>query len=300
MAQHRLGERSRQAEGNSRACRRDRGFTVVELLVVIAIIGLLIGLLLPAVQAARESGRRAQCQNNLRQIALAFHLHHDVHRFLPSGGWSWDRPPNYQRGFPAVGAAQRAGWGFQILPQLEAANTWRQGALVAVQTTHPVFFCPTRRGPQTITRRDKYVPPLNGGFIQHALCDYAASNREETGPVQRFEPLTFGAIVDGTAGTLLVSEKRLNLAHLGQEQDDDNEGYTVGWNEDTIRKTTEPPKRDYAAAHGDGEKLFGSSHPNVINAAFADASVHPISFGIDQDVFARLGARADGQAPGLW
>jgi prepilin-type N-terminal cleavage/methylation domain-containing protein/prepilin-type processing-associated H-X9-DG protein len=274
-------------------------FTLVELLVVIAVIGTLMALLLPAVQQIREAARRTQCLNNLKQIGLAFHNHHEQFGFFPSGGWNWNSPPTYVNGSPAIGEQQQAGWGFQILPQIESSNVWNAGALKAVGTTNPIFFCPSRRAPQMVITADKYSPPLNGSTVEHALCDYAASNREGNGVVQRFKPLRFRDITDGTSHTLLAGEKRMNLAFLGQPQDDDNEGYSSGWNEDVIRKTGDPPAPDYIGV-GDGDKLFGSSHRGVFNMLFADGAVKPLSYSINNKVFARLGNRSDRQAtPGF-
>jgi len=270
------------------------GFTVIEVLVVIAIIGILVGLLLPAVQSAREASRRLSCHNNLKQVGIAFHAHHLTQSFFPTGGWAWNAPPWYIDGKPAVGEQQRAGWAFQLLPFLEHSSTWTVGAEAAIGQPIAVYFCPSRRGIQTVVLSDRYVPAVNGGLIEHALCDYAASNRSGDGVVRRREPRRFRDISDGTSHTLLVGDKRLNLAFLGQAQDDDNEGYTAGWNSDTIRQTDKRPLPDFVGS-GDGDGRFGSSHPAVFQVVLADGATRSIAYTIDDTVFHYLGDIADGE-----
>ena len=133
------------------------GFTLVELLVVIAIIGILVSLLLPAVQAAREAARRLQCQNHLKQLSLGCLVHENTHGFFPSGGWHWRWVGDADRGF---GKAQPGTWSFSILPYIEEESLYNVGsdgdpykctvdqkrkARALITTPVPIYYCPSRR-----------------------------------------------------------------------------------------------------------------------------------------------------------
>ena len=107
-----------------RPYRRRPGFTLVELLVVIAIIGILIGLLLPAVQQARESGRIAACSNNVKQIGLAMKQHESAHNYFPVSGWGWGWVGDPDRG---TGLAQPGGWIYNSLPYMDLQNLHDMG-----------------------------------------------------------------------------------------------------------------------------------------------------------------------------
>jgi prepilin-type N-terminal cleavage/methylation domain-containing protein len=137
---------------------RRLGFTLVELLVVIAIIGVLVALLLPAIQAAREAARRSQCQNNLKQLGLGALNHESTHGFFPSGGWSYTWGPDPERGF---GENQPGGWAYSLLPFIEQQNLWnlgsgaaygsaaRQQAQTQLITTYiSGLRCPSRGAPE--------------------------------------------------------------------------------------------------------------------------------------------------------
>jgi prepilin-type processing-associated H-X9-DG protein len=121
---------------------------------VIAIIGILVALLLPAIQAAREAARRSQCQNNVKQWSLACLLHMDTHKALPSGGWEGifnaEVPRQLSGGSPEVLDEQSWGWMYQVMPFIEGQNIWSHQSDLVINRDGPAeAVCPSRR-PRTL------------------------------------------------------------------------------------------------------------------------------------------------------
>jgi prepilin-type N-terminal cleavage/methylation domain-containing protein len=304
--------------------RRHLAFTLVELLVVVAIIGILIALLLPAVQAAREAAHRTQCQNNLKQIALAFLGHNEAQKHFPTGGWGFNWSGHPDRGF---GPRQPGGWGYNILPWLEEDTLHKMGAGMtgqaqidamrqAMATPMPVYYCPSRRPatlyPNSTNFRIVGRPPLV------ARTDYAASagdnNQGHDGgpgsladgdartnwPYSNLTGICFQRsqirprdIVDGTSKTYLVGERylRADAWDTGQDPADDQNSF-VGYNVDTLRWSDVPPMQDQPGLVN--RWSWGSNHQVTFHMAFCDGAVRPLGYDIDPQTNRRLGHRADG------
>ncbi|HEV3202975.1 MAG TPA: DUF1559 domain-containing protein [Gemmataceae bacterium] len=303
-----------------------QGFTLIELLVVIAIIGILIALLLPAVQKVREAASRTQCMNNLKQIGIGFQNHlHTFRHFPHAGADPWPNSyPTFTAVGPSVGLNQHASWAFQILPFMEAENTFNGGGAsghrrlqLAVGTAHKFYFCPSRRAPMTIPYTRGYSSNIwydaiaDSGMASFpaAQIDYAGSNFEISGGItistgilrpltDPMLPIRVIDVTDGLSNTLMVAEKALYLRELGRLQADDDQGYTVGYDHDTMRHTDRAPTPDYnePSLHGTDAYTgtFGSSHPGSFQAVFADGSVHGIRYSINPTIFRYLGNIRDG------
>jgi prepilin-type N-terminal cleavage/methylation domain-containing protein/prepilin-type processing-associated H-X9-DG protein len=198
-----------------------RGFTLIELLVVIAIMAALVGLLLPAVQKVREAASRLSCANNLRQIGLALHHHHDVMNAFPSGYVAW---APYRDG--ATDTVPGWGWATLILPYMEQDNLNQQLKLnqpvqnsPAIQTVIKPYLCPS----DLLPSEPFPVPDASGNLVtQAAPCSYAAcvgGDESDTfgpsglGVFYRNSHTRITDITDGTSNTLLVGDRAWSNAN---------------------------------------------------------------------------------------
>jgi prepilin-type N-terminal cleavage/methylation domain-containing protein len=281
---------------------RRRGFTLIELLVVIAIIAILIGLLLPAVQQIRESAARTQCMNNLKQIGLGFHSHHDSFKYFPNAGS--DGPDR-----DCCNASTRVGWTwmYHLTPFIEQGNVYRLTPDSAVaQTAIPLYYCPSRRQPTLYSNGGRGDYGGNGGLNmasegrQGVLVRQWRSpgpSRPVNAPVEQRRRLA--DITDGASNTLLVAEKQVHFTVLGTAGGDNEPWNNSGWDQDHVRFGEAVPEPDDKHPTNKSPTFwsvrFGGPHPGVFTAAMADGSVRAIAYGIDADNWRRLCLINDGE-----
>ncbi len=298
------------------------GFTLVELLVVIAIIGVLVALLLPAVQAAREAARRTQCSNNLKQIGLAIHNFHDAHGYLPPNRFN----------------SRRLTWCVVVLPYLEQNQLFQQfdtkleygqqPSTQARETHVRTYYCPSRRTPKLLSFVEDVkgvAVPGNTRYAAGALGDYAAcvgtynnaqwpfnfangaiidGRSSSTGSNTRLAVIT-----DGTSNTLMVGEKHVPRGGFGRGIYGDGSIYNgiesvysgrIAGREDPLALS---PMDEGPSTNGDGNvptaTKFGSWHTLVTGFVLCDASVHHLRNTLDTTTLERLSIRDDGLAVAL-
>jgi prepilin-type N-terminal cleavage/methylation domain-containing protein/prepilin-type processing-associated H-X9-DG protein len=302
--------------------RKRTAFTLVELLVVIAIIGVLIALLLPAVQSARESARRASCANNLHQIGLALQSFHNDHKKLP--------PSRYFNGYPT--------WFAIVLPYVEEQNLGRLWRLdthfyanvnrAARETLVPIFGCPSRAGTSLV--RDSQGNSGDYGTLA-ARGDYAgnAGSDDPRGPFPDywypdangvlitarmfFHPsysdrrwqsdISFKRITDGLTKTLLAGEKHIPLGNLdaqGSLYNGDNQSNCARVAGRYAPLANSPADRTNCRTLNNCQNCvcdnFGSWHPNICQFVFCDGHVSSLAVDIDTTTLDRLATRADGES----
>jgi len=293
-------------------------------LVVIAIIGILVSLLLPAVQAAREAARQMSCKNNLKQMALALHNYESSHRRLP---------PGYIHRFGPSGSsaqvANHAGlaWGAMILPQLENTNLYRQfdpripifnSFNLAARETHlSVYLCPSDSfSDDNYVVRDESTNPIE----QYAAASYAANwgpstavvNLDDTplrsrGVFYRNSNTGMRDITDGLSSTLAIGERTNGPIPLSQPTSGGHSVFETAWSA-AVRDIDDLPddhghmvlfETQFRPNQIDGDdKGLSAPHTGVAQFALCDGSVHASSENIDAAIYNALGSRAGGEVVG--
>lgn len=310
-----------------------RGFTLVELLVVIAIIGVLVALLLPAVQTAREAARRSQCSNNLRQLGLALHNHHDSFGVLPFGrtggrpqsiSWAplilpyieqknlldlFTSPiPNGSSTFPMYTPSSETVT-TNINISINNINRTQFQATGAMNIPVKIFVCPTRRKPTFVSADGGSA---NGG--ESGICsDYAVSYGTTTDATKNDGPFwlndathygvgqRFAEISDGLSNTILVGEKHVNLQAFRQQPGvlDPSDFVVYSCRNAFSVGRIGGPNAPLAISQNDSYRnQFGSWHPGVVPVLFGDSSTQLLRTSMSTTVLGYLCSSIDGNATG--
>lgn len=299
-----------------------RGFTLIELLVVIAIIAVLVSLLLPAVQQAREAARRTQCKNNLKQIGLALHNYHDVHGRFPSGWIAVDSGTNLPSAHEGTSGV---GWATMILPFIDQANVYNQfnaslpltdpanATFLSAQMT--IYKCPSDPQPLTFDLGEEgnptnilaKMPIANyiGSFGPEELdgCEEPAGTPpvladgqcKGSGIFYHNSRVSIRDVTDGTTNTYMVGERKTK----------ETDGWYTSW-PGMIAEAEEAFQRvcgsadhtpNHPATHFDD---FSSNHTGGTQFLQADGSVRFLSENINTGTYQGLATIQGGEVLGEW
>jgi prepilin-type N-terminal cleavage/methylation domain-containing protein/prepilin-type processing-associated H-X9-DG protein len=273
----------RRQPSNSGSAFRSRlsAFTLVELLVVVTIIGVLIAMLLPAVQSAREAARRIACLNNLHQIGIGLHGFHEVQNHFPIGGLE----PRLRQG----STGRQLAWSAFLLPFVEQGGLYDHVDITkafdspenasAAATVVPVYICPTVA--RTSYRIEGRGATDYGGIYGERIN---GKNSPPKGTMLYDQPVQISEIVDGTSHTLIISEDSawadgqwINGLNIFDQ------AYAINW---------EPPPGTAK------ENEIRSDHSGGANGLFCDGTARFLSQGMDIHVLGAICTRAGGEATG--
>lgn len=285
--------------------QRKVGFTLVELLVVIAMIGILVALLLPAVQKAREAGRRTECVNNLKQIGLGVIMHEEALRVYPMGRNARD----------PMGVS----WAFRITPFIEERSVFdaydenfRVDAIEnagAMRTPISSYFCPSHRAPDADRNFDNDNRPAlvlgvaaggdyaaNAGTDFHYMPDEGEFDETVAGPIFTFSKVKARTVTDGLSKTFGIGERNIppadpdvdiELRHLAQGDC----AFLAG---DTSWGIFADTSRGLANGVDYSRQKYGSRHDQVVGFVFLDGHVQMVSVDADLDQLRNLCVIGDG------
>jgi prepilin-type N-terminal cleavage/methylation domain-containing protein len=315
-----------------RPVREARAFTLVELLVVIAIIGVLVALLLPAVQAAREAARRTQCVNHLKQLGIAVHGYNDTYHYLPNS--------RHDANFT---------WMVTILPFVEQQaiySKWKMdsGSFYSQlpecrEVKVNIYYCPSRRSAGSAKLTDEEQDGVTGTFYKSATGDYAIctgdSNVGQEGdywqwngqdtpangvgilwngkmsttppvilPAPDYKQVSLREVTDGTSNTILIGEKHIKIGGLNVVIEpvtglNIGDGGALNGDKGHSHKALGISK---PLAKGPTDKatgIFGSWHPGVTNFVLVDGSVRSIQNNTNSTMLGYLAGKDDGQVVAL-